>query len=70
MAMEQGLCAQVVMIRRWESDDKKEKEKVKKYDFQGQLSGSRRWFDLDHDWLEEYFRKRKQISVKTVSNKI
>ena len=40
--MEQGLYAQVVMILRWESDDKKEKEKTKKYNFQGQSARSRR----------------------------
>ena len=33
MALENGLCAQVVMIRRRELDDKKEKEKTKKYKF-------------------------------------
>ena len=36
-------------------DNKKEQEKTKKYNFQGQSAGSKRWFDLDHEWLEEIF---------------
>ena len=40
--MEPGLYSQVVMIHRRESDDKKEKEKTKKYNFQGQSARSRR----------------------------
>ena len=54
--MEQGLYALVVIILRRESDDKKEKENTKKYNFKGQSERSRRWFDLDHEWLEEIFR--------------
>ena len=34
--MENGLYAQVVMIRRRDSDDKKEKIKDREYKFQGQ----------------------------------
>ena len=56
--MEQGLYAQVVMIFRKESEDKKEKENTKKYNFQGKSARSRRWFDLDYVWLEENFRTR------------
>ena len=41
------------MIRQRESEDKKEKEKTKKYNFQVQPARSRRWFDLDHEGLEE-----------------
>ena len=58
MAMEQGLYAQVVMIRQKDSENKKEKENTKKYNFQGKSAGSRRWFDLDHEWLEENFMTR------------
>ena len=58
MAMEQGLYAQVVMIRRKESENKKEKENTKKYNFQGKFARSRRWFYLDHEWLEENFMTR------------
>ena len=47
--MGQGLYAQVVMIRRKESDNKKEKENPKKYNFQGQYIRSIRWFDLDQE---------------------
>ena len=48
MAMEHGLYVQVVMIRWRESDDKKEKENTKKYNFQGLSARSRRWFDIDN----------------------
>ena len=58
MAVEQGLYAQVVMIRQRESDDKKEKENTKKYNFQGQPARSRRCFNIDHGWLKENFRTR------------
>ena len=58
MATEQGLYAQVVMIRRRESYDKNEKGNTKKYNFRGKSARSRRWFDLDHEWLEENFRTR------------
>ena len=58
MATEQGLYAQVVMIRRKESENKKEKENNKKYNFQGKSSRSRRWFNLDHEWLEKNFMTR------------
>ena len=49
MDMEQGLYAQVVMIRRKESDNKKGIENIKKHNFQGQSARSGRWFDLDHE---------------------
>ena len=41
-----------------ESDDKKEKEDTKKYNFQGQSAISKRWFDIDREWLEETFMTR------------
>ena len=47
------------MICQRESDAKKEKENTKKYNFQGQSARSRRWFDLDHEWLDENFSTRK-----------
>ena len=56
--MEQGLNAQVVMIHRKDSDNKKEKENIKIYNFPGQSAKSICWFDLDHDWLEENIRTR------------
>ena len=52
--MEQGLYAKLGIIRRKESENKK--ENTKKYNFQGQSAKSRRWLDLYHVWLEEYFR--------------
>ena len=54
--MEQGLYAQVVVIFQRETDDKQEKYKTNKYNFQGQSEGSIFWFNLDHEWLEENFR--------------
>ena len=55
--MKQGFYEQVVMILRKESENKKEKENTKKYNFQEKSSRSRRWFDLDHEWLEDNFMK-------------
>ena len=40
--MNQGLYGKVVMIFQRELDDKKEKEKTKKYNFQGKPARSRR----------------------------
>ena len=47
--MEQGLYAYVVMICRKKLDNKKERENTKKYNFHGQSTRSRRWFDLDNE---------------------
>ena len=69
MATEQGLYAHVVMILQNESENKKEREKTKKYNFQGKYAISKRWFDLDHDWLEENFMTREPCFYKkTLSN--
>ena len=51
--MENGLYAKVVMMRRKESDEKKEKEDTKKYNFQGKSARSRRCSNLDHERLKE-----------------
>ena len=56
MAMEQGLCEKVVMIHQKHSDNKKEKENKNNYNFPEKSTISIRWFDLDHEWLEEKFR--------------
>ena len=53
MDTEQGLYAQVFMIRRKDLDNEKEKENTKKYKFQGQSTTSIRWFDIHREWLEE-----------------
>ena len=58
MATEQGLNAQVVMICRKYLDNKREKENTKKYNVQGQSARSIRWFDPDHERLEESFSTR------------
>ena len=46
------------MICRKDSNNKKEKEKTKKYKYQGKYARSRCWFDLDHKWLEVNFMTR------------
>ena len=53
MSMEQGLYAQVVMLRKkyvknTESNKYKNEDKFK---FQGQSARSQRWFDIDFDWV-------------------
>ena len=58
MAVEQGLFVQVVMIFQKESDNKKGKGNTKTNNFQGTSGGSIRWFDLDHECLEEMFITR------------
>ena len=40
------------MIRRKYLDNKKEKEKTKKSNFQGQSPRSISWFYIDHEWVE------------------
>ena len=57
MAMEQGLYAQVIMLRRkyfdfFATDQIKNEAKFK---FQGQSARSQRWFDLDFGWIEVNF---------------
>ena len=64
MATEQGLYAQVVMTPQKDSENKKEKERTKKQNSQGQTSRSRRWFDLDHEWLGEKIRTHKPYLYK------
>ena len=39
-------------------DNKIENENTKKYQLQGRSARSTRWFDLDHEWLEETFYTR------------
>ena len=60
MVIEQGLYAQVVVIRQnnlkiTEQNKNKNEDKFK---FQGQSAGSQRWFDIDFDWIEENFSTR------------
>ena len=72
MAVEQGFCAQVVIIRRKDLDNKKEKENTNKYNFQGWSTISKRWFYLDHEWLEktcstcepEFYKKLYQVNIE------
>ena len=68
MAMEQGLYAQVVILRQKDLDDKKERENIKKYNFQIQSARSIFWFDLDHEWLEENLVKVQRTYIKPLSN--
>ena len=52
------------MIRQKGLDNKKGNENTKKYIFQGHYARSIRWFDLDHEWLEENFRTREPYLYK------
>ena len=60
MAMEQGLYAQVIMLRRkylkcFATDKNKNEAKFK---FQCQSARSQQWFGLDLDWIEVSFSTR------------
>ena len=60
MSMEQGLYAQVIMLRQkhlkcFAADKNKNEAKFK---FQGQSAISQRWFDLDFNWIEVNFSTR------------
>ena len=58
MDLEQGLYAQVVMIRVRNLDVIKEKYKTKIYNFYKKSARTKHWFDLDHEWLKENLMKR------------
>ena len=70
--MEQGLYAQLVIISRKYYDNKKVKEKTKKYNFQRKSAKSIRWFDLDHEWLEENVRTHESYyhGLFSIKNKL
>ena len=57
------------MIRRKDSDNKKEKEKSNKYNFKGKSTRSIRWFDLDNEWLKEIFRTREPDFYENIYQK-
>ena len=60
MEMEQGLYAQVIMIR-WEdlkSDVTYKNKNEAKFKFQVQSTRSQQWFDLDFDCIEVNFSTR------------
>ena len=76
MEMEEGLYAQVVMLRRKDlnlilANRNKNESKFK---FQGQYARSQRWFDLDFDWIElnsstrepNFYKKRFKIYDDTL----
>ena len=54
----------VVMIRQKDLDDNKGRENTNNYQFPGQSARSKRWFDLDHEWLEEKIVHVNRISIK------
>ena len=60
MAMEQGLYAQVIMIRpkylKYFATDNIENEA--KFEFQGQSVRSQHQFDIEFDWIEVNFSTR------------
>ena len=60
MEMEQGLYAQVIMLRqKYLKFPAADKNKNKcKFKSQGQSEISQRWFDLDFDWIEVNFSTR------------
>ena len=58
------------MICRKDFENKKEKENTRIYNFQGQYSGSILWFDIDHEWLEEYFRTHELDFYKKLYKKL
>ena len=58
MALENGLYAQLVMIRQRQSYDKKVKNNTNKYNFQEQSAKTKHWFDIDHEQLKENFMTR------------
>ena len=60
MAMEQGLYAQVIKLRRKDLKfDAAAKDKnSSKFKFHGQSARSRYWFDLDLDWIDINFSTR------------
>ena len=68
MAMEQGLYAQVVMLRRKDlkfTESNKNKNEAK-FKFQCQSARSQRWFDLDFDWIEINFSTREPDFYKKI----
>ena len=69
MATKQGLYAQVLKLTRKDlkliAANKNENEA--KFKFQGQSARSRRWFDLDFDWVEINFITRKTDFYKNFS---
>ena len=58
----------MAIIRQKDSNNKKEKEKTKKYNFQGKYERSIFWFNLDHEWLVENFRTRETDFYKNYQN--
>ena len=57
METEQGLYAQVIMLRQkyWKFVATEKRKNEAKFKFQGQSSRSQRWFDLDFDGIEVNF---------------
>ena len=69
--MGKWLYAQVVMISRKYFDNKKEIYiYIYIYNFQGQSARLILWFDLNHERLEENFRKRGRYIYKNSIKKI
>ena len=68
MVMEQGLYAQVIMIRRKDlkfvGTDKNKNEDT--FKFQGKSARSQQWFDLDLDWIEVNFSTREPDFIRNV----
>ena len=69
MDLKNGLYEQVVMICRRDLDYKKEKDNTEIYNFQGQSARTKHWFDLDHEWLKEYFMTLEPDIYKRTTSK-
>ena len=70
MALENGLYAKVVIIRRRDSYDKKEQDKTKQYNFQVQSERTKHSFNIDHEWIKETFMTREpDFYLKLYQNK-
>ena len=66
--MENGLYIKLVMIHRRDSYDKKEKDKTKKYNYQGKSARIKHQFNLDHEWLKGNFMTREPYFYRKKSN--
>ena len=62
--MEKGFYTQVVIIRRKNFDDIKERGKTKRFNSQGQSARMKHWFNLDHEWLKETSMTREPYFYK------
>ena len=65
MDLEQGLYAQVVITRRRNLEDIKEKYKTKKLTYKDNQQEQKNWFGLDDEWMKEIFMTHEPDFYKT-----